>query len=145
MRYDQWLIDKLRNHEEMKQSLILIPEQIKTLELKMETLKAAATDKVIVSGGTDHSEDERIANIHERDVLTRNLEIARREVETMEKALSELTDDERTVIDGFFINRRNGYLCALCDELNCEVSNVYKLKNKAMVSLARRLLGIVEL
>lgn len=145
MKYTDWIIPRLRDLENERAALQNIPERIRTLELAFAGLRAANTDGDVVSGGENHREDLLLANIAERDELKKNLEITRREVEQVDSALAKLSQDERLVLDRFYIHREHGHVDRLCEELGCEVANVYKIKNRALVQLARSLHGQVTL
>ena len=145
MKYTDWIIPRLRELEQERAALHNIPERILVLEMAFDGLKAANTDSDRVSGGENHREEAMLANIAERDELKRNLEITRREVEQVDAALAELSQEERLVLDRFYIRREHGHVDRLCEELNMEKSQVYNIKNRALVKLARMLHGQVSL
>ena len=145
MKYTDWIIPRLRDLEQERAALQNIPERILVLGLKFAGIKATGTDGDRVSGGENHREEALLANIAERDELKRNLEITRREVEQIDAALANLSQEERLVLERFYIHREHGHVDRLCEELGCEVANVYKIKNRALVQLARSLHGQVTL
>lgn len=145
MKYTDWIIPRLRDLEQERAALKNIPERILVLEMAFDGLKAANTDGTVVSGGENHREEAMLANIAERDELKRNLEITRREVEQIVAALANLSQEERLVLERFYIHREQGHVERLCEELNMEKSQVYNIKNRALVRLARMLHGQVSL
>ena len=145
MKYTDWIIPRLRELEQERAALQNIPERILVLGLKFAGLKATDTDSDRVSGGENHREEAMLANIAERDELNRNLEITRREVEQIDAALANLSQEERLVLERFYIHREHGHVDKLCEELNMEKSQVYNIKNRALVRLARMLHGQVNL
>ena len=145
MKYTDWIIPRLRELEQERAALQNIPERILVLGLKFAGLKATDTDSDRVSGGENHREEAMLANIAERDELKRNLEITRREVEQIDAALANLSQEERLVLERFYIHREHGHVDKLCEELNMEKSQVYNIKNRALVRLARMLHGQVNL
>ena len=145
MKTSDWLIPRLRELNGEREALIAIPERIQTLELSFGAIQAARTDGDPVSGGTNRREDALLANIAERDRLRQNLEVTRREVEQLERALNMLGEDERLIIDRFYIDRPRDHVERLCEELHLEKSQVYEMKNRALISLARALYGQVNL
>ena len=145
MKYTDWLIPRLRDLEQEREALQNIPERIRTLEIAFAGLRAANTEGDVVSGGENHREEALLANIAERDELKRNLVISRREVEQVDGALAKLSQEERLVLDRFYIHREPGHVERLCEELSMEKSQVYNIKNRAMVKLARMLHGQVSL
>lgn len=145
MRYTDWLIPRLRELENQRKALENIPERIKLLEMKATAIRASAKAEEPVSGGTTRGEDRLLENIAERDELAQNLKITRREVQELEKALAALSPEEQRVLEMFYINRRQNYLEQLCAELCCEKSQIYRVKERALVKLARILYGQVKL
>ena len=145
MKYTDWIIPRLRDLEQEREALQNIPERINTLELAFAGLRASSTDGDVVSGGENHREEAMLANIAERDRLRLNLELTRREVHQVEKALSQLSPDEALVLERFYVHREPGHVERLCEELNMEKSQVYNIKNRALVRLARMLHGQVFL
>lgn len=145
MKYSDWIIPRLRDLEQEREALHNIPERIRTLEIAFAGLRAANTDGDVVSGGENHREEVLLANIAERDELKRNLVITRREVEQVDSVLAKLSQEERLVLDRFYIHREPGHVERLCEELSMEKSQVYNIKNRAMVKLARMLHGQVYL
>ena len=145
MKYTDWLIPRLRDLEQEREALQNIPERIHPLEIAFAGLRASNTDGDVVSGGENHREEAMLANIAERDALRLNLEVTKREVRQVEKALSRLSPDEALVLERFYIHREPGHVERLCEELNMEKSQVYNVKNRAMIRLARMLHGQVNL
>ena len=145
MKYSDWLIPRLRDLEQEREALVNIPERIYTLEIAFAGLRASGTEGDVVSGGENHREEAMLANIAERDRLRLNLELTRREVHQVEKALSRLSPDEALVLERFYVHREQGHVERLCEELNMEKSQVYNVKNRALIRLARMLHGQVSL
>lgn len=145
MKYTDWVIPRLKNLEHNRTALLNIPDQIHTLEMSFSAIRSAATDGTPVSGGENMREEALIANIAEREQLKRNLEITCREVKIMDSALNSLPEDERLVLDRFFIHKSRDYKERLCNELHCERATLYRLKDKGLIDLARQLYGQVTL
>lgn len=138
-------IERLREYEARKKALVLIPEQIETLELNFTAIRAAAADETAVKGGGGNKgENALINNIAMREELKRNLDIAKKEVEITEKGLSELTEEQQTVLIRFFVCRSRGHVETLCEELCLEKSSVYKIKDEALKKFTMVCYGIVE-
>lgn len=144
MNYKDRLIPELKTLQDKREALINIPEQIKILEMRYGALRAAQTDAQPVSGDISRRENDLLCNIAERDALKFDLMIAQREVALMESALHSLSDVEQRVLDRAYINRRKNYIEQLCVELNYEVAQVYRIKDSALIKLARILYGRAE-
>ena len=146
MKYTDRLIPELKTLQEKREALENIPEKIKILEMRYSALRSSRTDAEPLSGSSiSRREDDMIGNIAERDALQGDYEVTEREVNWLESALHTLTDAEQLVLDRAYINRRNGYIDLLCDELGYEKTRVYEIRNHALIKLARTLFGQVKL
>ena len=81
-------------------------------------------------------------DIARRAELAFESENTRRWVETVDNALSALSDDERLILDRFYINREKDSVGLLCEELCLERSRVYQLKDKAVRHFTLILYGV---
>jgi hypothetical protein len=145
MNWQKISIERLREYEARKQAVESIPEQIKTLELNFTSIRASRTDGTPTRDGFGNKREEALVNnIAMRDELKTNLEIAKREVETTEKGLARLTDEQRKVLYRFYISRSHGHIEALCEELCLEKSRVYKIKDEALKQFTMSCYGVVE-
>lgn len=136
-----WLIPDLRTLEAKRSSLSHMAEEIETLRLEAEAIKATSYDKIVVTGGENHTEDKLIANIAKRDALTANLDVTRRQVEELDSLLSELSKDERLILDRMFVHRERNAAESLAVTLGYEVRRIYQKKDDALRNLARRRFG----
>ena len=137
-------IERLREYSARKKALLLIPEQIEALEMNFENVKIATVDETAVKSGNAKKDDVMINNIAMREELKRNLEMAKKEVDIVEKGLAELTDEQQSVLLRFFISRTRGHVESLCEELTLEKSAVYKIKNEALKRFTMACYGVVE-
>lgn len=145
MNYKDRLIPELKTLQSKREALKNIPEKIKILEMRYSALRSSRTDAQPVSGGISRWENDLLCNIAERDALKLDLEIVRREVALMERALQSLSETEQLVLDRAYINRRKNYIDQLCEELGYEKSQIYRIRETSLEGLARKLLGRAEL
>lgn len=145
MNYKDRLIPELRTLQSKREAMKNIPEKIKILEMRYGALRSSQTDAQPVSGGISRWENDLLCNIAERDALKLDLEIVRREVALMERALQSLSETEQLVLDRAYINRRKNYIDQLCVELGYEKSQVYRIRETALEGLERKLHGRAEL
>lgn len=145
MNWQKISIERLKSYENRQQALSNIPEQIETLEMSLTAIRAAKTDKEPIKEGGNKREDAIINNIVMREELSRNLEIAKREVEITENAMKQLTKDEQKILYRFYVNRMRGHVETLSEELCIERSRVYELKENALKKFTIACYGIVEL
>ena len=144
MNWQKMSIDRLKEYEARQSALILIPEQIRTLEMNLTAIKAARTDGTPVKEGGNKREDALINNIAARQELERNLKIAELEAEITAQGLAVLTPEEREVLYSFYINRPRNHVEMLCEKLNFEKTRVYEIKDMALRKFTRAVYGVVE-
>lgn len=144
MNWKREAADKLKNYEAHKQALECLPKEIRRLESAYTGIRSATTDGTPISGGGNTREDSMLSNIVHRDELKRRLKEARLWVAQVDKALAVLDDEERLVLDRFYIHRAKGAVEALCESLNLEKSAVYDRRDKALRHFTLALYGITE-
>lgn len=144
MNWKREAIDKLKNYEARREALENIPKEIKRLESAYAGIRSATTDGTPVSGGSNTREDSMLSNIVHRDELKRRLKEARLWVAQVDKALAVLDDEERLVLDRFYIHRTKDSVGELCDWLNLEKTAVYDRREKALRHFTIVLYGITE-
>lgn len=145
MKYTDWLIPELKTLEAKRQFLASAPDRIRELRQRSTAIRSARTDATPARGGSTPYEDAMINNIAERQKLEANLRLVTADVKWLEGGLEKLDETERTALDRFYIHRVPGHVDKLMQELNVEQTQVYRMKDAALVHLARILFGIVEL
>ncbi len=145
MNYYIFSVDRLKNYENRKQALENIPEQIKNLELQLTSIRSATTDETPSYGGGNHREDALINNISKREELKNNYAIAEREVNVTEKGLAVLSEEERKILNRFFMHRTKNYIEHLCDELYISKTELYRRKDVALKKFTVACYGIADL
>lgn len=139
-------IDDLRKYEHMKQGLLSIREKQAALDLQSGVIRSSFRDSEPVSGsGSSGAEDRLISNIVERERLDGNYHAVKKLVAQIDAALAMLDDQERLVLERFYINRNPGYVDRLCEELGYEVRNIYKIKDAALKKFTISMYGLIEL
>ena len=138
-------IEKLKEYAARKKAITSIPEEIKRLEEDAQRIRAASTDATPVQGGGSAREDMLLSNIVHREELQRRLSDARRWVEIVDGGLAVLTDDDRLVLDRFYIHPMRGNVDRLCLELGLEeAKSVYRRKDKALRKFTLAIYGCEE-
>ena len=144
MNWKRDAIDKLKNYEAHREALENIPKEIKRLESAYAGIRSATTNGTPVSGGGNTREDSMLSNIVHRDELKRRLKEARLWVAQVDKALAVLDDEERLVLDRFYIHRAKGNVGELCERLNVEQATVYRKRDSALRRFTIALYGVTE-
>ena len=137
-------IEKLKEYTARKNAIMSIPEEIKRLEEDAQRIWAASTDATPVQGGGSAREDMLLSNIVHREELQRRLSDALRWVEIVDGGLAVLNDEDRLVLDRFYIHPMRGNVERLCDDLAIEKAAVYKRKEKALRRFTVALYGSTE-
>ena len=148
MRHVDWkalAIDKLQTYPARAAAVESLPDDIRALDAKMTAPKGGAVDAMPVRDGGNHYEDRLITDIALKDEMTRALEKARGDVCRVEQALAHLTDEQRLILDHFYMHRTRDYIDRLCEELGYERAQVYRMKDDALYMFTLYLYGAIEL
>ena len=144
MRWTDCAISDLRKYAGMKESLKNIPEKVKALEIRFESVKSASSNSTPVQGGGSHMEDALLDNIVERERLKMLYQADRHLVRIIERGLDSLTDEEKMVLNLFYINRTKHYLEELTKRLGYEQAQIYRIKSGALYKFTVNMYGIPE-
>lgn len=143
MNWKSEAIEKLRDYEAHRQALDSIPLELERLGAAYTGIRAAKLDGTPTAQGSgNRREDAMLSNIVHRDELKRRLKEARLWVTQVDKALAVLDDDERLVLDRFYIHRTKGSIGELCERLNLEKSAVYRRRDEALRRFTLALYGV---
>lgn len=145
MNWKYEAMEKLKSYNAKKQALRSIPEEIARLESEMRSIRSATSDGTPVSGGGSGREDRHLSNIVHREELSRSLEQAKAWVNLVDAGLAILSQEERLVLDRFYINPARGNVDRLCGEMGIEKSQVYARKDSALHHFTISLYGCTEI
>lgn len=145
MNWKQEAIDKLRNYTVRRKALTTLPQQMEEVQLRRRSIRAATADGCAIKGGGNGRENMLLDSMVYQEELERRLEMTRQWVSSVEQALGALTDEERLVLDRFYIHPAKGYIERLCDELCLESAGVYKRKDRALRRFVMALYGWEEI
>ncbi len=144
MEYYGFAIQRLKDYDFRKGSIPTIKLQIETLEAQYLAIKSPQFDGM-PRGSGEKNENMLIENIAKRDELRFNLDIAEREVLITEKALSALSDDEKVILELFYISRPYNHIQKLMDKLHVSQSELFRRKDLALRKFTMAAYGIVEI
>lgn len=136
--------DDLREYNARRQSLETLPMQIAEMEAEMTAIRSSGNMDAVKSGGSGSREDWILGCMVKKEKLLRNLDRAKLWVEFMDKGLAVLTEDERHILDRFYINPAKGNVDRLCEELFVEKTALYKRKDVALRRFTLALYGCTE-
>lgn len=144
MNWKSEAVEKLRQYEAKKQSLQNIPKEIKRLESAMSSIRSATSDGTPVPGGGSGREDMLLSNIVQIEELERSLEQARIWVGLVNAGLEILSEEERLILDRFYIHSEMGAANRLAGDLNIDIKTVYRRKDAALRRFTISLYGGTE-
>ena len=112
MNYKEIVIEDLRNYNYLKQGVENAKARIRALEYAAEGLQAG---EPVRAGRRRSARDDRMVdNIAERERLKLNLRTAQTLLRMIDSALSTLNEQEREILNEFYINKREGHAERLC-------------------------------
>ena len=144
MIWRQEAIEKLKEYEAKRLALKTIPLEIRRLELEMQSIRSATSDGSPVKGGGSGREDMYLSNIVRREELERSLEQAKIWVSLTEDALDLMNEEERLLLDRFFVHPEKRAADRLAGDLNVDVKTVYRRKDAALRRFTIALYGGTE-
>lgn len=139
-------INDLRTYPVLCQSLARMKEQQAALDLQAGAVRSGFRDSEPVSGsGGSGAEDRLLSLIVKRERLNGNYAAVSMLVRQIKEALEHLNDNQRLVLERFFINRCPNYVDRLCAELGYEQAQVYRIKNEALRDFTKAMYGVLDL
>lgn len=145
MLWKQVAIETLKLYESKRLSIKSIPQEIRRLELEMQSIRSATSDGSPPKGGGSGRENMYLSNIVRREELECSLEQARIWVSLTDSALSLLNDEERLLLDRFFIHQEKLAADRLAGDLHIDVKTVYRRKDDALRKFTVALYGKTEM
>ena len=128
-------VKELKNYNGYKVKVANLQERIRALnEISNQGI---SYDGIRVdSGFRNNTENNLITRIDKVEELERTLKITQANVAIIERALDNLTEDERKVLTVMYIDRQYCAYDKLAAELNTGRSNVYRIQAAALKGFA---------
>ena len=142
MNWKKEAADKLRNYTARQQAVNNITAELHRLACKAVSIRSATADGSPVQGGGSGREDAMLNNLCRRQELERQLKQVELWCSVVEGALAVLTEQERLVLDRFYIHPSKGNLDRLCEDLCLEKSQVYARRDSALHRFTTALYGL---
>lgn len=142
MDWKREAVEKLKQYEAHKRALESIPAALRRLEEQSTAIRSAETDATPVQGGGSTREDALLSNIVHREELEHRLSDAKAWVQIVDGGLAVLDEEERLVLELFYIHRAKGNVDRLCEKLRCEKATAYRHRDKALHHFTVALYGI---
>ena len=136
--------EKLRKYNAMRLATVNIPEEMERLELDAHAIRSASMDTPIMQGGGNRREDALLNNIIHRQELAWTLQQAQQWLNTTDRALTALNNEEKLLLHHLYMYPQRGSLERLCKELGMESSSIYRRRDKALKHFTMAFYGISE-
>lgn len=128
-------VDKLKIYRLKKASVTGLEEEIQGLESELADLRSASKPP----------EGEIFNNMAQQDALMRSLALTRQWLKRVNQGLATLREDDRRLLQCFFMQKEKGGLDQLRQELGVEDAELYKRRDQALRYFTLALYGITEL
>ena len=144
--YRSLAIERLQSYPAQKASLEGLEQEIRMLEERMTAPRGgASSDATPVREGGNRYEDRLLTDIAKKEEMKWAKERACFETLRVGNALNALSDEQRLILDRFYMHRQSGYVERLCEELGYEKTQIYKMKDDALYLFTLNLYGVIEL
>lgn len=137
-------IDKLTDYGAKRQAMEGIPLEIAQVESDMASIRGSRVDGTPVKGGNSGYEDRMLNCLAQKEELQRILERTQMWINAVDGALAVLAQDERRVLDRFYITGGRGAAEDLADEFAVDVKTIYARKDRALRKFTIALYGVTE-
>lgn len=136
--------DELRNYTNRKAAIENIRDQIADLATEITSIRSASADGSPVAGGSNGRDDALVNNILKRERLEEAQRLTENRVRRVDRALNQLSERDRCVLQRFYITPCIGGVERLCRELAVEKPTVYRWKDRALRNFTIIMYGITE-
>ena len=136
--------EKLRRYSAMQHALINIPQEIERLKLEAQSIRSSRTGGTPVIGGGSGREEAMLNNIVHRQELEWTLQQVQLWKQVTDQALSVLDEADQLILRRLYIYPTKGSLAALCKELSCGKSSIYRRRDDALYKFTIALYGATE-
>lgn len=144
MNWKEFAIQDLRKYNQLKQALQNIPERIEVINSRKLAMRSATMSAVPMHGGGNRYEDNLLNSIVEEERLKLNSVEADKLVGIIDRGLDQLNDTERRVLCAFYVDRKPRHVERLMDELHCERTTVYRIKDTALYKFTISMYGLID-
>ncbi len=136
--------DDLRKYLRQKSALDNIPERIEALRAEYYSAKITNMSSAPVKGGGNRIEDALLNNITKRKRLEYTRASLKRLVDLTERGLAGLSDEERLILETFYVSRPPRHVEVLMERLGYERTRIYEIKDEALYKFTIFQYGLPE-
>ena len=129
MNYKKWMIEDLQELETLRFACESLRRELKGIDAEIAAIEG---------GGRSGEREEWLLDARARWMdISENLKATEMHVANMDALLARLPADELTAVDCLFVDKEGGGLFSAMDLLHCEKTQVYRIKDRAIMRLAR--------
>ena len=142
--YDIWkkqTINELEMYEPRKLAERNIYDQLRELKAALTSIRSPGADAGQGKGGGGSADDRYLNNIVKQELLEENLRETKRALKRMNHAMEVLSEEEKEILDCFFINPEKEAAFNLADKLNIDRKTVYLRREIALKKLTVAMYG----
>ena len=133
MNYKKWLIEDLQELETLRFACESMRKDLGSIDAEISAIEA---------GGKDAEREEWLLDARARWMdISENLKATEMHVANMDRLLGQLPEDERTAVRCLYVDKQAGGLFEAMEQLHCEKTQVYRIKDRAIMRLARMRFG----
>lgn len=130
-------IDKLKCYRVKKASVKGLEEEIQELEAELASIRKAPTSKA--------QEGEILDNLAQQEALKRSLQLVTQWLKRVRQGLVTLSEEDRRLLQVFFMQKGKGGLDQLCQELGVDKDELHARRDRALRYFTLALYGITEI
>lgn len=124
-------IEMLKKYNILHGSLETIMEKIELAKMCQQAPKSVQMDKFIAS--RTNLVSNPVQDLYEQiESLEIKAEMIKSEIELIDTVLDLMKIEDREILNIFFVKRPKNHVAVLCNKFQCEKSQIYRLKNRAI-------------
>jgi len=135
----------LREYKAQLTSIQNLKDAIAECQAGIDQLHSTQYDKTPVMGGESGYEERILTNMDKIKRLNGNLAIARSKAARVDRGMAALDDEERIVLERMYVNQERDAVRRLCEDLNCEIAQIYRIRRRALNRFTRAMYGILDI
>ncbi|MBQ8598914.1 MAG: hypothetical protein IJ411_02210 [Oscillospiraceae bacterium] len=143
MNWKKEAVNQLKEYPNRKDSLQSIKSRCRLLEEETTALKERELP-LPLRGALSTAQDQLLSSTAEQKQLQANYHMAKLQLQWIEKGLSALDEDERMVLEGFYMIGGPCIKQDLMSDLCIERSALYELKERALRKFTMSMYGLLE-
>ena len=134
-------IEELKRLEDLKESIHHLNERIELTQSQLYNISAVQIGERV--GSSDDGDDVRLSKMVELEELKARKLITEKRVQLLQDCLDKLSEEQRLILDRFYIRHTRGYMDELTELLSIEQAEVYRRKDRALRRFTELMYGIL--